>query len=109
MEMMDDVLSSVGAQDIDTSGYQVSDLEDIECHWEDPDFNMNAVFRPGVDTSVSLSTFNDFEIGSVTENPFLIDEEQHEEKFHPFPTTPGSKRSTQSPALMRNRSFGTKS
>ena len=100
MEMMDEVLSSVGAQDMDTSGYQVSDLEDIECHWEDSDFNMDAVFRPGVDTSVSFSTFNDFEMGSVTENPFLIDEEQHEEKFHPFPTTPVSKRPTQSPALM---------
>ena len=79
MEMMDEVLSSVGAQDMDTSGYQVSDLEDIECHWESPDFNMNAVFRPGVDTSVSPSTFNDFEICSVTENPFRIHEEQHEE------------------------------
>ena len=30
MEMRDEVLSSVGAQDLDTSGYQVSDLEDIE-------------------------------------------------------------------------------
>ena len=109
MEMMDEVLSSVGAQALDTSGYQVSDLEDIECDWEDPDFNMNAVFRPGVDTCVSLSTFNDFELGSVTENPFLIDEEQHEEKFHPFPTTRVSKRPTQSSALMRNRPFGTMS
>ena len=109
MEMMDEVLSSVGAQDMDTSGYQVSDLEDIDCHWEDPDFNIDAVFRPGVDTSVSFSTFNEFEMGSVTENPFLIDEEQYEEKFHPFPTTPVSKRPTQSPALMRNRPFGTMS
>ena len=89
--MRDEVLSSVSAQDMDTNGYQVSDLDDIECHWEDPDFNMNAVFRPGVDISVSLSTFNDFEMGLVTENPFLIDEEQHEVKFHPSPTTPVSK------------------
>ena len=109
MEMRDEVLSSVSAQEMDTNGYQVSDMDDIECHWEDPGFNMNAVFRPGVDTSVSLSTFNDFEMGSVTENPFLIDEEQHEEKFHPFPTTPVSKRPTQSPALMRNRPSGTMS
>ena len=29
-EMRDEVLSSVGAQDLDTSSYQVSDLEDIE-------------------------------------------------------------------------------
>ena len=30
MEMRDEVLSSVGARDLDTSSYQVSDLEDIE-------------------------------------------------------------------------------
>ena len=30
MEMSDEVLSSVGAQDLDTSSYQVSDVEDIE-------------------------------------------------------------------------------
>ena len=30
MEMRDEVLSSVGAQDLDTSSYQVSDLDDIE-------------------------------------------------------------------------------
>ena len=29
MEMRDEVLSSVGAQDLDTSSFQVSDLEDI--------------------------------------------------------------------------------
>ena len=34
MEMRDEVLSSVGAQDWDTSSYQVSDLEDIEFNWE---------------------------------------------------------------------------
>ena len=32
-------------QDRDTSGYQVSDLEDIEFHWENPDVNMDAVFQ----------------------------------------------------------------
>ena len=32
--MRDEVLSSVGAQDLDTSSYQVSDLEDIEFKWE---------------------------------------------------------------------------
>ena len=109
MEMRDEVLSSGKIQDMDTSGLQVSDLEDIECHWEDSDFNMDAVFRQGVDTSVSLSTFNDFKMGSMTEKPFLIDEEQHEEKLHPFPTTPVSKRPTQSPALMRLRPFATMS
>ena len=30
LEMKDEVLSSEGAQDMDTSGYQVSDLDDVE-------------------------------------------------------------------------------
>ena len=34
MEMRDEILSSVGAQDLDTSSYQVSDLEDIEFNWQ---------------------------------------------------------------------------
>ena len=34
MEMRDEVLLCVGAQDLDTSSYQVSDLEDIEFNWE---------------------------------------------------------------------------
>ena len=38
MEMRDEVLSSVGAQDLDTSSYQVSDLEDIEFNWENSPF-----------------------------------------------------------------------
>ena len=32
--MREEVLSTVGAQDLDTSSYQVSDLEDIEFNWE---------------------------------------------------------------------------
>ena len=50
MEMRDEVLSSVGAQDLDTSSYQVSDLEDIEFNWENSQLEMDAVFRPGIDT-----------------------------------------------------------
>ena len=34
MEMRDEVLSSVGAQDLDTSSYQLTNLEDIELNWE---------------------------------------------------------------------------
>ena len=50
MEMRDEVLSSVKAQDLDTSSYQVSDLEDIEFNWENPQLDMDSVFRPGIDT-----------------------------------------------------------
>ena len=44
MEMREEVLSNVGAQDLDTSDYQVSDLEDIEFNWENSE--LDAVFRP---------------------------------------------------------------
>ena len=50
IEMREEVLSSVGAQDLDTSSYQVSDLEDIEFNWESLQLDMDAVFRPGIDT-----------------------------------------------------------
>ena len=53
MELRDEVLSSVGAQDLDTSSYQVSDLENIEFNWENSQLEMDAVFRTGIDTSFS--------------------------------------------------------
>ena len=59
MEMRDEVLCSVGAQDLDTSSYQMSDLEDIEFNWEDSQLDMDAVFRPGIDTPFSAATFHD--------------------------------------------------
>ncbi len=61
-EMREEVLSSVGAQDTDTSGYQLSDLEDIEFSWEDPAVDMDSVYRPGIDTPFSPSIFDDFQI-----------------------------------------------
>ena len=47
-EMRDEVLSSVGAQDLYTSSYQVSDLEDMEFNWEKSQLDIDAVFRPGI-------------------------------------------------------------
>ena len=56
-EMREEVLSSVGAQDLDTSSYQLSCLEDIEFNWENSE--LDAVFRPGTDTTFSPKTFDD--------------------------------------------------
>ena len=50
MEMRDEVLSRVGAQDLDTSSYQVSDPEDTEFNWQNSQLDVDAVFRPGIDT-----------------------------------------------------------
>ena len=76
MEMRDEVISSVGAQDLDTSSYQVSDPEDIEFNWQNSQLEMDAVFRPGIDTPFSATIFDDlFREGSV-ENPIVLDEEE---------------------------------
>ena len=106
--MRNEVLSSVGAQNMDTSGYQLSDLEDIEFHWENPSMNLAAVFQPGLYAPFSASSFNDFEMGSLTENPILADEMQDREKSHPLPTTLVSRRPTQTPVLMKCLPFGTR-
>ena len=50
IETRDEVLSSVGAQDLDTSNYQVSELEDMEFNWENSQLDMDALFRLGTDT-----------------------------------------------------------
>ena len=62
MEMRDKVLSSVGAQNMDTSGYQVSNLEDVDFYWENDQLDLDAVFKPGTDTLFPPLTFNDFEM-----------------------------------------------
>ena len=49
METQDEVLSKVGSQDMDTSWYQVSAVEDIMFHWDDPDLNKDAFLSPGID------------------------------------------------------------
>ena len=106
IEMRDEVLSSVGAQDLDTSSYQVSDLEDIEFNWENTQLDMDAVFRPGIDTPFSPTTFDDLSMEGSVENPIVLDEEEDQENAAPPPLTPESVRPTETPRLQRSRSFG---
>ena len=95
MDMRDEVLSNVGSKDLDTSGYQVSDLEDIDLSWKKDQLDIDAVCRPGIYTTVSSSFFNDFVMGSVAENPNLIDEGQDKKNSPPpHSTTPVSEGST---------------
>ena len=107
-EMREEVLSSVGAQDTDTSGYELSDLEDIEFSWEDPAVDMDSVYRPGIDTPFSPSVFDDFQMeGSSSANPIIVDDEEDKENSAPT-TTPESERPTEPPRLLRSRPFGTR-
>ena len=101
------VLSSVGAQDLNTSSYQVSDLEDIEFNLENPQLDMDAVFRPGIDTPFSPTSFDDLLMGDGSvENPIVLDEEEDKENAPPPPSTSESVRTTNFPRLHRRRAFG---
>ena len=104
--MREEVLYGVGAQDLDTSSYQVSNLEDIEFNWEKSQLDMEAVFRPGIDTPFSPTTFDDLLMSDESvENPIVLDEEEDKENAPP-PTTPESVRPTEPPRLQRSRAFG---
>ena len=108
MEMRDKILWSVGAQDMDTGGYQKSDLDDVEIYWEKDQLDENAVFRPGIDAPFSPSTFNNSEMDSLAENPILTEKEQDKENSPPLPTTPVSERPTLPLVLMTSCPYGTR-
>ena len=91
---------------MDTSSYQVSDLEDIAFHWEDSQLDIDTVFRTGIDTPFSPTLFDDLLMGDGSvENPIVLDEEEDKENAPP-PTTPESARPTEPPKLLRSRAFG---
>ena len=96
-ETREEVLSSVGAQGTDTSGYELSNLEDIEFSWEDPAVDTDSVYRPGIDSPFSSSVFDDFQMeGSTAANPIIVDDEDDKENSAPTTTTtPESERPTE--------------
>ena len=99
--MRDEVLSSVGAQDLDTNSYQLTQLKDIKFDWENS--QLDTVFRPGIDTTFSPTTFDDLSMeGSSVENPIELDEEEDKEKAPP----PSIPESAEPPRLQRSRAFG---
>ena len=104
-EMMNEVLSSLSAENLDTSRYQIPCLEDVDLHWEDPDLNLVGLSTRDRYSSF-LSTFNKFEIGPMAEKPTLVDEEQKKELPFAPPTTLVSERTIRLPALLRLCPFG---
>ena len=107
-EMREEVLSSIGAQDTDTRGNELFDLEDIEFSGEDPAVDTDSVYRPGIDTPFSLSIFDDFQMeGPTAANPIKIDDEEDKENSAPTTrTAPESERHTELPRLLSSRPFG---
>ena len=103
------VISSLGAQDTDTRGYELSHLEDLEFSWEDPALDMDSVYRPGIDTPFSPSTYDVFQMEvSTAANLIIVDDEEDEENSAPTTSTSESERRTELPRLLRNLPFGTR-
>ena len=88
-EMRNEVFTSVGAQHLDTSSYQLIDLEDIDFNWENSQLDMDAVFRPGLDTPFSPTTFDDLSMEGSVENPIAMVEEEDKENASDPRTLPG--------------------
>ena len=106
-EKREEVFSSVGTQDTDNRGYELSDLQDIEFSWEGPAVDMDSVCRPRIETPFSPSIIDDFQReGSTAANPIKVDDE--EVKDNSAPTTPKSERPTEPPRLLRSRPFETR-
>ena len=106
MEKRDEVLSSVGAQDLETNSYQVSDLEDIKFNWENSQLEMDAKLRPGTDTPLFPTTFDDLSMEGSVVKRIVLDEEEDQENAPPPPSTPESVRPTKPPRLQKSRAFG---
>ena len=96
----------MGARDLDTSSYQLTDLEEIEFNWEKSQLDMDVVFRPGRDTTFSPTTFDDLLMEGSVENPIVLDEEEDKENAPPDLSTPVSVRPTEPPRLQRSGAFG---
>ena len=111
-EIRGEVLSSVGAQDADTRGHELFDLEDIEFSREDSAVDMCSVYRPGIDGPFFPSIFVDFQIeGSTTAKPIKVDDEADKENSDPTTpttTTPESEPPSEPQRLLRSRPFGTR-
>ena len=103
MEMKEEVLSSEGAQNMDTSGYPVSDLDDIDFYWENDQLEIDAVLRPKNDIPFSPTALGGLEMRGSAENPILVNEE--EDNGNSPPTIPVSETPIQTPALLRSQPF----
>ena len=107
MEMKDEVLSSVDAQDMNISGYQGSDVEEVEFCGEKDQMDVDAVFRPGIDAHFSPTAFDELEMGDQQKTPFCSTKGGQGESPLTL-TTPVSERPIRPPALLRRRPFGSR-
>ena len=105
-EMSEEFLASDGAQDMNRSVYELPDSEGIDFFWENPQVELDAVFRPVIDTPFSPTGFNDLEMGEggSSEKPIVLDEEEDKEDY--LHTTSVLERPIEPPRLLRSCLFG---
>ena len=104
--MREAALLGGGAQVMDTRSYEVSELDVIEFVWENPQLEVDALFRPTTDTSFSQTAFDSLEKVRPVENPILLDDEQDDENWSRL--NPVSERPDRLPTLPRNCKLGTR-
>ena len=105
MELRDERLSRLGVKDMDTNVCQVSDLDDVDFHWETDQLDIDIDYRPGIDTPFSSTAFIALEKGAAG-NPLLLDKEEVEKKSSS--STPVSERPTRFFTLLRSCPVGTR-
>ena len=84
------VVSTAREQGVDNSSYKLSHLKDIEIFWENPQLEVDPVFRPGIDILFSPKIVNNSEMekrGS-SKNPNVLDDEEDKENSPPTPLLP---------------------
>ena len=65
------------------------------------------MFRPGIDTPFSPTTFDDLSMEGSVENPIVFDNKEDKENAPPpAPSTTVSVRPKKPPRLQRSRAFG---
>ena len=64
------------------------------------------MFRPGIDTPFSPTTFDDLSMEGLVENSNELDEEEDKENSPPTTTTPVSERPTELCRLLKSCVFG---
>ena len=85
-------------------GFDLSDLEDINFFHENPQLEIDAVFKPGIDTPFLPTAFDNLGMVGSSEHPMVLDEGEDQEKN--LPTSPLSEWPTGSPRSLKPRLLG---
>ena len=102
--MKEEIFARPAAQDMDTNGYELSDLDDIE-FYENPEVDLDAVFRHPIVTCLSPTFFIDLKMEErrSSEKPIVFDREEEKENSHP--KTQIGEPPTETPRLPRSGRF----